>query len=76
MRVKLTSKNQLTLPEEVVAAFPGTEYFDLSNEDGRIVLAPVLPSGDEIRNKLAERGITDADIADAVAWVRKRRHSE
>ena len=73
MRVKLTSKNQLTLPQEVVAAFPGTEYFDLSNEDGRIVLAPVDSTEiNETWKGLADRGITEADVADAVQWFRRR----
>ena len=41
MLAKLTAKNQLTLPKAVVAAFPETEYFDVTEENGRIVLAPV-----------------------------------
>lgn len=76
MKIKLTAKNQLTLPEDVVWYFPGIEFFEVGRENGRIILSPVLPSGDEIREGLAERGITEADIAEAIACVRQRRRSE
>ncbi len=69
---KLTSNNQLTLPESVVSDFPGIEYFDVTNENGRIVLTPVNPlQADTVRAKLAALGVTDADIADAVTRARK-----
>ena len=35
-----TSKDQLTLPKPVADQFPGTEYFDVQVERGRIVLRP------------------------------------
>ena len=41
MLAKLTSKNQLTLPKSVIAAVETTDYFDVTTEDGRIVLTPV-----------------------------------
>lgn len=41
MLVKKTSKNRLTLPKEIVKAFPNTEYFDVSMKDRKIILVPV-----------------------------------
>ena len=41
MLAKLTSKNQLTLPKAVTASVEPTEYFDVTTENGRIVLTPV-----------------------------------
>ena len=71
MLAKLTSKNQLTLPKAVIAAVEGAEYFDVTEENGRIVLTPVrVNRADAVRAKLAELGLTEADIADAVAWAR------
>ena len=71
MLVKLTSRNQLTLPEAVMSAIEGNEYLDVTEENGRIVLTPVRMSrADAVRAKLAKLGITEADVADAVAWVR------
>lgn len=72
MLAKLTSKNQLTLPKAVVAAVQGTEYFDVVEENGRIVLTPVrINRADAVRAKLEELNLSEADIADAVAWVRR-----
>ena len=45
MLAKLTSKNRLTLPKTVISDFPDTRYFDVTQEDGRIVLTPVRMVG-------------------------------
>jgi hypothetical protein len=72
MLAKKTSKNQITLPKAVVSRFPGVDYFEVSEEDGRIVLQPVRPSrADEVRTKLAQLGIVPDDVKRAVKWARK-----
>ena len=69
---RLTSENELTLPEGVVAAFEGVEYFDVAEESGRIVLTPMrLSRANVVRDKLADLGLTEADVAEAVAWARQ-----
>jgi hypothetical protein len=74
MLAKKTSKNQVTLPEAVVRHFADTEFFDITEENGRIILTPVSPGGAEsVRNKLAERGIAEDDVQDAVEWARKKK---
>ena len=74
MLAKLTSKNQLTLPKAVIADFQGSEYFDVTKENGRIVLTPVrITRADAVRAKLAELGMSETDVADAVAWARQRK---
>jgi hypothetical protein len=71
MLAKLTSKNQLTLPKAVVAACKGAEYFEVTEEDGRIVLTPVrMNRADAVRTKLAELGLSEDDVAEAVSWAR------
>ena len=71
MLAKITSKNQLTLPKSVTQAVGPTEYFDVEARAGQIILTPVrVQRGDAVRAKLAELDLTDADIADAVAWAR------
>ena len=73
MLAKKTSKNQITLPKAIAARFPRVDYFDVSEVDGRIVLAPVRPSrADEVRDRLERLGITNQDVSDAVAWARRR----
>ncbi len=68
---KKTSKNQITLPRSVVDRFPGVNYFEVREEDGRIVLCPVRPGrADEVRSKLAALGIEEGDVEAAVRWAR------
>ncbi len=78
MLAKKTSKNQLTLPKEIVKAFPDAEYFDVSVKDRKIILIPVkiTPADmtlEGIREKMAKLGITESDVAEAVRWARKKK---
>lgn len=72
MLAKLTSKNQLTLPKAIVQQIDQSEYFDVTLENGRIVLTPMqVRPADAVRDKLADLGITEQDVADAVKWGRR-----
>lgn len=74
MLAKMTSKNQLTLPKAVMAEVGATEYFEVRTENGCIVLEPVrIQRADAVRAKLAELGIGEEDVADAVDWARGRK---
>lgn len=71
MLAKLTSKNQLTVPKNVLSGFEDPEYFDVTEEGGRIMLTPVrLTRAGAVRSKLAEPGLSEADVSEAVAWAR------
>lgn len=71
MLSKITSKNQLTIPKDIIKNFPSTEYFEIVAENGRMILTPVrINSADKARQKLAELGITESDIKSAVGWAR------
>ncbi len=73
MLAKKTSKNQITLPVEVVRKFPGVDYFDVVTQDEKIVLVPLRRSrAQEVRAKLAELGIGEKSVRDATKWARKR----
>jgi antitoxin component of MazEF toxin-antitoxin module len=72
MLAKLTSKNQITLPKATMAGIDATDYFDVSVENGRIVLTPVrVQRAQAVREKLEQLGITEQDVEDAVAWARR-----
>ena len=72
MLAKLTATKQLTLPDKLLASFPGVDCFRASVEDGRIVLVPLRPSSaDAVREKLAELGVSEEGVKDAVAWARR-----
>ena len=48
------------------------DYYDVVCENGVIVLTPCHPAaGQAVRARLKELGITEADVADAVAWARQ-----
>ncbi len=77
MIAKKTTKNQLTLPKDIVKEFPGIEYFDASIVDRRIVLIPLRVTHadtlENVRQKLFKLGVTETDVTDAVRWARKRK---
>ncbi len=74
---RLTSRNQLTLPRDIVREFPGVEYFGIRVRGEEIVLRPVTfaPTGDRIekvRDQIGALGLTEADVEEAVRWARRR----
>lgn len=72
MRVKLSSRNRLTLPKALLSRYPGVEGFEVSEEEGRIVLTPIWGSSAEaVRAKVAGLGLTEQDVTEAVAWARR-----
>ncbi|MCB4757006.1 MAG: AbrB/MazE/SpoVT family DNA-binding domain-containing protein [Elusimicrobia bacterium] len=77
MLAKLTYKNQITLPKEVVKEFAGIVYFDVTSQGKSIILRPVTvePSEDKlakVREKIKSLGLTEADIDGAIRWARKQ----
>jgi hypothetical protein len=79
MLAKKTSKNQLTLPRDIVKAFPDVEYFDVTADKNRILLVPVKITRadaalESIRDKMKKLAIKEEDITRAVKWVRKRKN--
>ncbi len=78
MLAKRTSKNQITLPKDIVKAFPDTEYFDVSIEGSRILLVPVkiTPVGsplEGVRDKMKRLGITEHDVGEAIRLARGKK---
>lgn len=73
MLAKRTSKNQITLPKAIVAGFEDVEYFEISRQDGRIILEPLyLNQSDKVREKLSSLGITEGDLEDAIQYARRK----
>ena len=78
MLAKKTSKNQITLPKEIVKVFPDTEYFDVSIRDNTIRLipvkmTPVQSSLESVREKIKKLGLNEKDVGEAIRWARSRR---
>lgn len=81
MLAKKTSKNQLTLPKEIVREFPDTEYFDVAVKERKIILVPVKITHADltlegVKEKLKKLRVTQSDVAEAVKWARKRKRQE
>jgi hypothetical protein len=78
MLAKKTSKNQITLPKEIVKAFPDAEYFDVSIRDHTFRLMPVKitpaqSSLDGVREKIEKLGLTEKDVGEAIRGARSRK---
>lgn len=70
MRARLTAGNRLTLPRAALAAVGPADYFDVTVENGRLVLAPVPANrADAVRAKVDGSGLSEADVANAVGWA-------
>jgi predicted nucleotidyltransferase len=53
------------------SALKNPDVLAVVNQARQMVYASVRKSGDEVRDKLARLGLSDADVADAVEWARK-----
>ncbi len=75
MLTKITAKNQVTIPKEVISRFKDVQYFDVSYMDGNVILKPVKVYETDlcsIRNKMEQLGISEKSAEEAVKWARKR----
>ncbi|HHI97861.1 AbrB/MazE/SpoVT family DNA-binding domain-containing protein [Thermosulfuriphilus ammonigenes] len=75
MLAKLSAKNQITIPKKILEKLPPVKYFEISLEDGVIVLRPIPENSlslTEIRKKMKKLGITEETVAEAIKWARKR----
>jgi hypothetical protein len=75
MLTKLTAKNQITIPKDVISSIPGVQYFDVSYREGNVILKPVKVYDtdlDGIRSKMKQLGISEKTIEEAVIWARKK----
>ena len=69
---EMTSQNQLTQPKAATAVVGSTENSDVETHNSETEVTPVhIRRGDVVRAKLADRDLSDQDIADAITWSRK-----
>ena len=73
MLAKRTSKNQITIPKAVLQAVGEAEYYEVSSQNGKIILTPVqLEQAETVRAKLESLVLTEQAIVEAVRSVRGR----
>ncbi len=76
MLCKRTFKNQITLPKRVMEKIGDVEYFDVEEQQGKIILMPVemkpCVSLAQIREKITSLGLQGKDIDKAISRARKK----
>ncbi len=75
MLAKLTSKNQITIPQGIMSKLPDVQYFDVDYVDGKILLKPLKVPGtdlEEVRTKIKRLGLSEDCVDEAVRWARSR----
>ena len=75
MLTKLTAKNQITIPKDVISRLSNVEYFDVSYKDGRVILKPLKVYDTDlegIRSKMKQLGISENSVGEAVKWAREK----
>lgn len=81
MLCRLGSKNQITIPKELLQDLGGQEYFKIRRENLQIILEPVVirPMENDdltrIRNKIATKGIKEDDLPTLVAEAKSEYNS-
>lgn len=71
MLAKITAKNQLTLPKQIVEALGSPSHFKVEIDGNRLILTPSRPeSANAVRRKLQTLDLLESDVNDAVAWSR------
>ena len=60
MLIKLSSKNQVTVPRRLLAKLPSTKYFEVELENGALVMKPgglVETELEQIQRKMTDLGL-------------------
>ena len=75
MLSKLTSKNQITIPKDILKKLPDVKYFDVELEGGAVLLKPVKVYDtdlESIREKMRKLGLSESSVTEAVQWARSK----
>jgi hypothetical protein len=75
MLVKLTAKNQITIPKDIVSKLPDIRYFEVGYDNGVLLLKPMKVVDTDIariRAKIGKLGLSEDCVAEAVRWARSK----
>ena len=75
MLSKLTAKNQITIPKDILKKLPDVKYFDVELKDGAVLLKPVKVYDtdlESIREKMRKLGLSESSVTEAVRWARSK----
>jgi bifunctional DNA-binding transcriptional regulator/antitoxin component of YhaV-PrlF toxin-antitoxin module len=75
MLSKLTAKNQITIPKDILKKLPDVKYFDVELRNGAVLLKPVKVYDtdlESIRDKMRKLGLSENSVTEAVRWARSK----
>jgi len=75
MLAKLTTKNQITIPKQIIDQIPQVRYFDVELNGEVVVMKPLKiydTDLDKIRLKIKKMGLKPDCVAEAVKWARSK----
>jgi len=75
MLAKITAKNQITIPKNIMEQLPETQYFDLELANGVVILKPVKmldTNLDQIRSKIDKLGLKPGSVGEAIRWAKQK----
>ena len=75
MMAKLTSKNQIAVPKNIIEQLGTTRYFQVELQDGVILLKPLKTFDTDlvkIRSKIKKLGLSPDSAGEAVKWARSK----
>lgn len=75
MLSKLTAKNQITIPKDILKKLPDVKYFDVALKGGAVLLKPVKVYDtdlESIRDKMRKLGLSENSVTEAVRWARSK----
>lgn len=75
MLAKLTTKNQITIPKNVIDQLPDVKYFDVQLKEGAVVLKPLRVYDTDlaqIRSRIKKLGLKPGCVAEAIKWARSK----
>ncbi len=75
MLAKLTAKNQITIPKQIIDQIPETRYFDVKLDSETVVMKPLAiydTDLEQVRSKIKKLGLKPGCVAEAVKWARSK----
>ncbi|MCP4367281.1 MAG: AbrB/MazE/SpoVT family DNA-binding domain-containing protein [Deltaproteobacteria bacterium] len=75
MLAKLTTKNQITIPKQIIDQIPEARYFDVELNGEVVVMKPLRiydTDLEKIRSKIKKIGLKPDCVTEAVKWARSR----
>ncbi len=75
MLAKLTTKNQITIPKQIIDQIPETRYFDVKLDGDTVVMKPLTVYDtdlEQVRSKIKKLGLKPDCVAEAIKWARSK----